>query len=60
MRKYNWKDILVRGGWTLAQAALGFITTLVADIPVAYAPMIAAVLSFAKSYVAQRLEARNA
>jgi hypothetical protein len=51
------KNIVERGLWTLAQAALGFIAVELADVPVAYAPVVAAGLSFAKNLVAERLAA---
>lgn len=53
------KNVIERGIWTLAQAALGFIAVELADVPVAYAPLVAAALSFAKNVVAERLEARR-
>ena len=54
------KNIVERGLWTLAQAALGFLTVELADLPVAYAPMVAAALSFAKTFVQERLAAKKA
>jgi hypothetical protein len=50
-------DILKRAGWTVLQAALGVITVELVDAPLAYAPIVAAVLSVVKSWVAQRVEA---
>jgi hypothetical protein len=53
------KNLIERGLWTLAQSALAFAAVELADAPLAYAPMIAAALSFAKTFVAERLAARN-
>lgn len=58
MSKFS-KNVVERGLWTLAQAALAFVATELADVPVAYAPMVAAALSFAKNIVAERLAASN-
>lgn len=49
------KNLVSRGLWTLAQSALAFAAVELADVPVAYAPLVAAALSFAKTYVADRL-----
>lgn len=54
------KNLLSRGLWTLAQSALAFVAVELADVPLAYAPIVAAVLSFAKTFVADKLEARRA
>lgn len=54
------RNLIERGLWTLAQAALGFIAVELADVSVAYAPLVATALSFAKTFVAEKLEARNA
>lgn len=53
------KNVVERGLWTLAQAALGFIAVELADVPVAYAPVVAAALSFLKNIVAERLSQAN-
>lgn len=55
MKKIN-RDMLERMGWTLAQCALAFITTELADAPLAVAPIIASVLSLAKGLVKARLD----
>ncbi len=54
------KNLVARGLWTLAQSALAFVAVELADAPLAYAPIIAAVLSFAKTFVADRLASSNA
>lgn len=48
-------NLLERGLWTLAQSALAFIAVELADAPAAYAPLIAAVLSFVKTSIQERL-----
>jgi len=54
------KDLATRAAWTLVQAALGFAIAEVAGLPAEYGVPIAALLSVAKSYVAQQLEERRA
>jgi hypothetical protein len=54
------KNLVTRGLWTLAQCALGFVATELADVSPAYAPMVAAGLSFLKTAVADRLAASRA
>jgi hypothetical protein len=53
------KNLVARGLWTLAQSALAFVAVELADAPLAYAPLVAAALSFAKTFVADRLAASN-
>lgn len=52
-------NLLERALWTLAQAAVGVGTVLLADVPVAYAPLVAAALSVAKTYIKERLDGRT-
>lgn len=59
MSRYISRNAVERGLWTLAQAALGFLTVELADVPVVYAPVVAAALSLAKTFVADRLVARR-
>lgn len=54
MNKQTRKDILVRGLWTLVQAAIGVAITVVADLDVVWAVPIATALSFVKSWVATK------
>lgn len=53
----NRKDALIRAGWTILQAAVGVISVEMVNAPLAYAPIVAAVLSVVKSWIAQRVEA---
>lgn len=55
MKRIN-RNLIERGLWTLAQAALGFLTVELADLPVAYAPVVAAGLSFLKTAVQDGLK----
>lgn len=55
MSKALTSNVIERGAWTLAQCALGFLATELAHVSPAYAPMVAAALSFAKNIVAERL-----
>lgn len=54
------KNVIERGLWTLAQAAVAFAGVELAHVPVAYAPVIAAALSFVKNIVSEHLAASNA
>lgn len=51
---YQW-DLLERVAWTMTQAALGVLAVAVADLPPAYAPVVAAALAAAKGWVARKL-----
>lgn len=53
------RNMVERGVWTLAQAALGFLATELADVSPAFAPIVAAALSLAKTFVADKLAARR-
>lgn len=53
------KNLLERALWTLAQAAVGVVAVLAADVPVAYAPLVAAALSVVKTYVKEKLDGRS-
>lgn len=48
-------DIGERVFWTAVQAGLGVVSVEAFDIPIAWAPVFAAVLSAVKSYVASRV-----
>lgn len=54
------KNVIERGLWTLAQAAVAFAGVELVHVPVAYAPVIAAALSFVKNIVQEHLAASNA
>lgn len=51
-RSRKLRDLATRAGWTALQAALGLVTAEALDIPVAWAAIVATLLSAAKSYVA--------
>lgn len=51
-------NLLERALWTLAQAALGVAVVLLADVPVQYVPVVAAVSSVAKTYIKDHLDGR--
>ena len=50
-RARKWERVL----WTLVQAALAVVSVEMLDIPVAYAPLIAAGLSWVKAQVARKV-----
>ena len=54
LAKFN-RDRAERVVWTLIQAALGVVTVEMLGIPVAYAPLFAALVSVAKTTVARHL-----
>lgn len=49
------KDALSRTAWTALQAVLGVISVEAFNLPVVYVPIIAAVLSQLKSFVATKV-----
>lgn len=49
------KELASRAGWTAAQAALAVVTVEALDIPLAWAPIVATVLSALKSFVAGKV-----
>lgn len=51
----KYRDLLARAGWTAAQAGVGFVTVEALDIPVAWAPIVAVVLSSLKSWIATKV-----
>lgn len=57
MQKY--RDLASRAVWTAAQGALGVITVEALDVPIAWAGIVAAALSAAKSYVASKVGDRE-
>lgn len=50
-RVKKWERVL----WTLVQAALAVVSVELLDIPVAYAPIVAAGLSWLKAEVAKKV-----
>lgn len=49
------KDLASRAGWTALQAALGVVTVEALGLPLAYAAVVATLLSALKSYVASKV-----
>jgi len=54
------KDLAERALWTAVQAALSVVTVASLGVPVAVAPVVAAVLSVVKNWVKARLAAVEA
>lgn len=54
MTPTNWKDLLFKAFWTAVSAGLGVIAVVVADLDVAYAPVIAAAVNYVLAYVRQQ------
>lgn len=53
MNKY--KSLASRAAWTALQAVLALVTVEALGIPLAWAPIVATVLSAAKSFVATKV-----
>jgi hypothetical protein len=53
MNKYN--ALASRAGWTALQAALAVITVEALGVPLAWAPVLATLLSAVKSFVATKV-----
>lgn len=51
---FKWR-LLERVLWTAVQAGLGLVTVEAFDLPAVYVPIVAAVLSVVKGYVAKRV-----
>lgn len=51
----KYRDLSSRAAWTAAQAGLAVVTVEALDVPVAWAGVVAAVLSMLKSFVATRV-----
>lgn len=51
----KYRDLAARAGWTAAQAGLGLVTVEALDLPAAWAPIIAVVLSALKSFIATKV-----
>lgn len=49
------RDVAERVAWTAAQGALGVVTVEAFDLPVAWVPVVAALLAYAKGVVARRV-----
>jgi hypothetical protein len=54
------KNLLERAAWTAVQAAAGYLAADLADISVAWAPIIAVALSAVKTFAQDKLAARKA
>ena len=51
----KYADLASRAGWTAAQAGLAVVTVESLELPVAWAGIVAAVLSAVKSFIATRV-----
>lgn len=48
-------DLLERVGWTAAEAGLAVVTTDSLNVPIAWAPLVAAGLALLKGFVAKHI-----
>ncbi len=55
----KYRDLASRAAWTALQAVLGVVTVAALGLPVAYAPIVAVLLSALKSYVATKVGSKD-